>query len=575
MKRCNKCSIEYSDDTNFCTQCGSKVVDITTETSNAESSGNTEYNPYFVETPLNTGTIIVHSTDSERSDTQNIKKRRNGWLVLGILLAVILLAGGSVFAWWLISRSEEDVAPVTDTVLSAEEIYTSVSPSVVEIQAKSGDDLYTGSGFFLDDMGTVVTNYHVIEYCQSAKIYTDSAQSYDVISVLGYDADRDIAILATKATDTAPLTFRETAVKTGESVFALGSSLGLTSSLSDGIVSAVNREVEGNIYIQTTAAVSQGNSGGPLVDSTGKVIGIIYASFTEGQNLNLAIPIADLNSIARNKNVALNVLFPKPKQVVTQISNCRFQYYADENKYVLMFQLTDEKETPIAAEGKAWIRIVNENNTTVYDRKHSFFAEDFEEWLLDGKDRMYVTTIYLSPSSIIRGNTENGTVYFKVFGEYYLFEDRTISAFDLPINPALTQPQYTCKSAYCNNAITAEEYYCYEHRCATSGCNYEREYGSFYCILCSCLEIGCHNSRIAGGDYCYEHKCITPDCTMEKEYGSNYCMLCECHTPGCHKRRMTYENGLYCVDHTCIDPDCISERLPYSYYCSFHEKYPY
>ena len=196
-------------------------------------------------------------------------KRRKSLLIAIPILALLLIIGGA--AIWLLTNGLSG----SDNELSAEEIYNKISPSVVEIYAESATESSTGTGFFLDDKGTVVTNYHVIEDCQTAKITLANGSSYQVTAVKGYDANRDIAILSTKCTTSTPLLIRKTSVNTGEKVYAIGSSLGLTGSLSDGIISAVNREVEGNTYIQTTAPISQGNSGGPLVDAQGQVVGIV------------------------------------------------------------------------------------------------------------------------------------------------------------------------------------------------------------------------------------------------------------------------------------------------------------
>ena len=89
-------------------------------------------------------------------------------------------------------------------------------------------------------------------------------------------------------------------LQTGETVYALGSSLGLADSFSDGIISANQREIGGQIFIQTTAPISHGNSGGPLIDKYGKVVGITTARIETGQNLNLAVPISSVLKIDRH-----------------------------------------------------------------------------------------------------------------------------------------------------------------------------------------------------------------------------------------------------------------------------------
>ena len=265
------------------------------------------------------------------------KNRRKTIAIVSVVLACLLVVG--LLATWLLSNGN---LWGSTAELSAEEIYTRISPSVVEISAESATEISTGTGFFFDEKGTIITNYHVIENCQKANITLSNGLTYQVTAVLGYDADRDIAILSTTCKTSKPLTIRSSTVKTGEKVYALGSSLGLTGSLSDGIVSAVNREVEGNVYLQTTAPISQGNSGGPLVDAKGEVVGIVCASFTDGQNLNLAIPIAAVQKISLSNRITLENLFPEPVQEVEWISDWRFSYYAEENTYVLLFQLADK-----------------------------------------------------------------------------------------------------------------------------------------------------------------------------------------------------------------------------------------
>ena len=186
----------------------------------------------------------------------------------------------------------------SDTKLSAEEIYEKVSPSVVTITAESPSAVNSGTGFFYKDGSTVVTNYHVIQDCSTASITLINGKKYDVLTVLGYDESKDIAILKADYKNGIPLKIRTSEVKTGESVYAIGNSLGfLDGSLSEGIVSTAKRDVDGQTYIQTTASVTHGNSGGPLIDSYGKVVGIVSAGFGDGLDLNLAIPSSELNTI--------------------------------------------------------------------------------------------------------------------------------------------------------------------------------------------------------------------------------------------------------------------------------------
>ena len=196
-----------------------------------------------------------------------------------------------------------------DKTLSAEEIYTLLAQSTVEIKAADGSMISTGTGMFIDNQGTIVTNYHVVEGCSQIIATTYDGRNVTITSIKGYDENLDIAVLATNEQNSTPIQMRETAVQTGEKVYTLGSSLGLTGTFSEGIVSSAVREVNGQEYIQISAPISHGNSGGPLVDEFGKVVGITSAGFEEGQNLNLAIPISKINDVSCNSSLSVKEFY--------------------------------------------------------------------------------------------------------------------------------------------------------------------------------------------------------------------------------------------------------------------------
>ena len=316
--------------------------------------------------------------------------------------------------------------------LTAEELYEKVSPSVVEVTGESASMTSTGTGFFCDDEGTVITNYHVIEKCTTATITLSNGKSYTVNKVLGYSESKDIAILSTSCTSSIPLEIRKTAVKTGETVYAIGSSLGLTGSLSNGIISSAEREVEGHTYIQTTAPISSGNSGGPLLDNEGRVVGITTASFVDGQNLNLAIPVAQIDTISTKNPTTLAKMFP---QTVEWISERDFFYYEDYDKFVLVFELADEDETTMSSSGTVEIRIVNDDGVTVYEKTRTFTESNFEEWTYNETIEKYLASIYINPNDITPGTSSEGKIYFVVYGDDYYFDESTLNAYDLPTKP--------------------------------------------------------------------------------------------------------------------------------------------
>ena len=160
----------------------------------------------------------------------------------------------------------------------------------------------TGSGFLAFEEGTIITNYHVIEgNVASVKVSTEDALFFDVGEILCYDAETDLAILKTKAKtrlDLLKLGNSET-LKKGSRVVAIGSPLGLLNTVSEGIISgAVTDDAD---YILFSAPISAGSSGGALFNEEGEVIGITFASYIEGQNLNLAIPSESLIDLWNNR----------------------------------------------------------------------------------------------------------------------------------------------------------------------------------------------------------------------------------------------------------------------------------
>ena len=202
----------------------------------------------------------------------------------------------------IVREDTEYTAKWERVVPTAEEVYAELSNSMVEIHTydKNGQGIALGSGFFIDENGTVLTNYHVMEGAYSADIIMYNEIDYMVSKVEGFDKDIDLCVIRTIASDTKPVKIFEGEVKTGETVYTLGSSVGLTGTFSNGIVSTASRVMDGVEYIQTTAPISHGNSGGPLVNEFGEVLGVNTFMVTDGQNLNFAVSIKELQNIDRS-----------------------------------------------------------------------------------------------------------------------------------------------------------------------------------------------------------------------------------------------------------------------------------
>jgi V8-like Glu-specific endopeptidase len=175
--------------------------------------------------------------------------------------------------------------------------------SIVSIvmSGKDGHPIAQGSGFLVSKDGRVVTNYHVIKTGTSALVKLPNGRFFAVDGVLASDKDRDVAIIKAHGNDFRTLTLGDSdRLQVGEEVVAIGNPLSLESTVSNGIVSAIRTvEGEGEKFLQITAPISHGSSGGPLFNMFGQVVGITSAALVGGENLNFAIPINDVKVMLR------------------------------------------------------------------------------------------------------------------------------------------------------------------------------------------------------------------------------------------------------------------------------------
>ncbi|MBE1562261.1 S1C family serine protease [Nonomuraea africana] len=180
-----------------------------------------------------------------------------------------------------------------------------VLPSVVSVETGRGG----GSGFVVDDRGHVLTNAHVIGAATRATVVLNDGRRLGA-RIVGADADEDLAVLAVDdATGLTPARLgRSSRLAVGEQVLAIGSPLGLSGTVTAGIVSALDREVglggSRRTAVQTDASINPGNSGGPLVNARGEVVGVNTAIATSrgGGNIGIgfAIPIDRAAPIAES-----------------------------------------------------------------------------------------------------------------------------------------------------------------------------------------------------------------------------------------------------------------------------------
>jgi len=170
--------------------------------------------------------------------------------------------------------------------------------SVVSIimSDKEGHPVAQGSGFLISKDGWIVTNYHVIKTGNSAIIKLPDGAFFAVDGVVASDKDRDVAIIKAHGNGFRTLILGDSdRLEVGDEVVAIGSPLSLESTVSNGIVSGIRTiKEEGGKFLQITAPISPGSSGGPLFNMAGEVVGITTSHLIGGQNLNFAIPIDDV-----------------------------------------------------------------------------------------------------------------------------------------------------------------------------------------------------------------------------------------------------------------------------------------
>lgn len=174
------------------------------------------------------------------------------------------------------------------------------SPSVAQIiiYDVEGNEVATGTGFFISQDGRMITNYHVIEDAASAVIKTKNQAFYAVEGLLAYSSEGDLALLKIKAVETPFLTLEDkNPGEIGERVVVIGSPLGLEDTLSEGIISAKRGFDTDAGYLQITAPISHGSSGSPVLNRNGRVIGIATLGSEKGQALNFAIPVEKLRNL--------------------------------------------------------------------------------------------------------------------------------------------------------------------------------------------------------------------------------------------------------------------------------------
>lgn len=283
--RCPHCNSKLKKNTKFCPECGKTVI-------------------------------------WEENTQTNGGKTGKGKLAI-IVIAILVFIGVAAFLAldgtdWIKGIEDETVLKTTVSQIAFSDDPTAISAasqSVVKLNCydKNGDLYATGSGFACFADNVIVTNYHVIEGgVYSIEASTEDGNTFDVTYVLATDEAKDIAFLGTSTPHNLALLQpgNSNDLQKGEKVVAIGSPLGLLNSVSTGVFSGYT-DVNGMDVLQFTASISNGSSGGALFNDAGEVLGITFASYEAGQNLNLAIPISAVTRIWENRNNLQKLTIPQ------------------------------------------------------------------------------------------------------------------------------------------------------------------------------------------------------------------------------------------------------------------------
>ena len=184
-----------------------------------------------------------------------------------------------------------------------------IGEAVVQVRTPSG----LGSGFIINEDGFLITNFHVIESETqiSIEVYHQKdgqleRRTYKQVRIIAINKFEDLALLKIEDKESPRFKYvslgSADALAVGEQVFAIGSPLGLERTVTEGILSTKTRQMQGELYLQTTAQINPGNSGGPLFNMSGEVIGVTNMKITFGEGLGFAIPVESVRFFLEHRD---------------------------------------------------------------------------------------------------------------------------------------------------------------------------------------------------------------------------------------------------------------------------------
>ncbi|MCX5705006.1 MAG: tetratricopeptide repeat protein [Candidatus Omnitrophica bacterium] len=363
---------------------------------------------------------IIEETD------KYIKLDFEGVLLTYFLDEIVAIDGKSVTVVQSTSLSVDK-----SNKLDPQDIFKNIGPAVVYIETKGSfkkivKDLF-GSGFIIDASGVIVTNYHVISAAQEIKVKLKDGTVYAVTDVIYHDVSRDFCLLKIDAQNLPQVSLGDSnALQVGEKVYCVGNPLGLEYSFSDGMISGI-RDENGLKWIQFTAPVSPGNSGGPILDSRGEVMGIATSVRQDGQNINFALAINEIKPfITTGTKISL-------KEFVQNAARGADYYFTQGSNAYLQGDL--DKAISYFTQGLE----INPANANAYVSRGYLYGliKKYDQEISDFNKALQID------SGLARGYVMRGARYFLLKENDLAINDFTRA---LEIDPSLKERVYTARA---------------------------------------------------------------------------------------------------------------------------------
>lgn len=357
MKICSSCKKENKNvKGDYCVYCGGKLE----------------------EKEIKKGKIIKNIKKSDNNAEEKrlrdtIKKYKIVFFALITIIALLI-----VFLFW--KNRSVNVEKNKDSIV------------MIKTYDEDGSLQATGSGFCAVKENYIVTNYHVLEGAYKVEIVTDDNQSYTIRDIKAFNYEDDLAIISGNFNLKPLKLVNEAKLKAGDPIIAIGSPKGQLNTVSTGNVSNADSDYD----IRITAPISPGSSGGPLLDKSGKVVGIVFATYDseDSQNINYAINIKYLNKLinALKEKNTISITSSDWVSYIGSLDNFN-SYYFSKGKYysissiATLYKMTNEQskfEYLIKKDSNSWYNIYNSLNNKNKKKVIELFQE-MDSFEIDNK----------------------------------------------------------------------------------------------------------------------------------------------------------------------------------------------